>query len=294
MPNQPETSSLFVHSFIDDYGLTAAQFRVLAHLSRREGKDGAYPSVPSMARICRLNIKTVQSALKFLRESTIVRVTRRNGTSSLYHVSPFSEWAPPIHATPKRRSHSMPKTPPDPSTQNEPHKGSPLKGNPPEGDPESKHLGQAKSSILEGEREFQERWNAETALRPVQELSKTERGLLQTAMADSWFRNNWKEAISTIGQLPFCTGKTEQRFNATPYWFLKPGTVEDVLSGKYNPRPLPLMFLTKQRDILEKIVKDHPGQHAGGVPRALTAEYDRLVRQLEALTKQIVSYSTGA
>ena len=36
---------IFVHSLLDDFGLTPPQFRVYCHLARRAGKRGAFPAV---------------------------------------------------------------------------------------------------------------------------------------------------------------------------------------------------------------------------------------------------------
>ncbi len=58
---------MFVHSCLDDYGLTASEFRVYGHLVRRASKtDKAWPKVKNMAHVCRLHPNTVRRSLKRL------------------------------------------------------------------------------------------------------------------------------------------------------------------------------------------------------------------------------------
>jgi len=90
---------IFVHSHLDDYGLTPSQFRVYAHLSRRASKTGkAWPSIQSVARVCRLHPRTVRCALKILVWYRMVRAEPRRGGSTIYSMSPPSHWCPPLHA----------------------------------------------------------------------------------------------------------------------------------------------------------------------------------------------------
>ena len=127
-PPSPD-SFIFIHSSLDDYGLTPAQFRVLAHLARRQGRDRAFASVERMAQVCRLHPQTVRKALKFLEKSRLIRIQRRFGQTHLIHLRSGHEWAPP--ATPPSVSESTPATsiPGHPSASDA-AKGSPLEGNP--------------------------------------------------------------------------------------------------------------------------------------------------------------------
>lgn len=83
----------FIHSALDDYGLSMAQFRLFCHLSRR-GAD-CYESVPHMAKACRMNDDTAWEALKFLEARRLIGRTRRPGHSSLLNVNPVMLWLPP-------------------------------------------------------------------------------------------------------------------------------------------------------------------------------------------------------
>lgn len=80
---------LFVRSELDDAGLSAAAFRVLAHLSRRAGGDGrAFPSVPSIARVCCLNKQTVWRALMELESCRLLRRKANPGRPNYYFLTP--------------------------------------------------------------------------------------------------------------------------------------------------------------------------------------------------------------
>jgi hypothetical protein len=90
--DRSEINALFVHSEIDDYGLTTQEFRVYAHLARRAGKDGAYPSVDSMAAKCRINRDTAYECLKRLKFLNMIRATKRPGDTTIYTLTPRSQW----------------------------------------------------------------------------------------------------------------------------------------------------------------------------------------------------------
>lgn len=87
-----ETNVIFIHSALDDFGLTAAEFRVYAHLSRRAGKDGAYPGIDSMAQICCLSKPTVISAIRRLEEMGMLLVVRKDGERNRYQLTRPSKW----------------------------------------------------------------------------------------------------------------------------------------------------------------------------------------------------------
>lgn len=80
MSESPPRRLLFVHSAIDDAGLSAPAFRVLAHLVRRADKDGwARPGVRSIARVCKIDDTTVQRAIRELELAGLVFVDRGRG-----------------------------------------------------------------------------------------------------------------------------------------------------------------------------------------------------------------------
>jgi hypothetical protein len=85
---------IFIHSELDDYGLTLVEFRVYARLARRCGKAAAYESVPNMARAFGVKDRTVQRALKLLISARLIVAKPRPGFSTIYTLLPFSAWLP--------------------------------------------------------------------------------------------------------------------------------------------------------------------------------------------------------
>lgn len=85
---------IFIHSELDDYGLSLVEFRVYARLARRCGKAAAYESVPNMAHDFSVSDRTVQRALKLLISACLVSAKLRPGTSTVYTLLPRSDWLP--------------------------------------------------------------------------------------------------------------------------------------------------------------------------------------------------------
>ncbi|RYD29577.1 MAG: helix-turn-helix domain-containing protein [Verrucomicrobiaceae bacterium] len=78
---------MFVHSAVDDAGLSLKAFRVLGHLHRRAGKsEYAWPGVETMADATGLNGKTVKRALKELVAAGFIIREPRKGTSTAYRL----------------------------------------------------------------------------------------------------------------------------------------------------------------------------------------------------------------
>jgi len=80
-------NAIFVHSALDDAGLTPSEFRVVAHIARREGKFPCFEAVPNMAKKCNLHETTVRDCLKTLVEREILLTRKRPGRPSLYRVN---------------------------------------------------------------------------------------------------------------------------------------------------------------------------------------------------------------
>lgn len=90
-----EFNVVFVHSSIDDAGLSPAEFRIYCHLARRANGGEAWPSVVTMATTCRLNRTTVRAAVDRLVALNMVEVRERPGTSNVYVLTRASEWRIP-------------------------------------------------------------------------------------------------------------------------------------------------------------------------------------------------------
>jgi DNA-binding transcriptional ArsR family regulator len=87
-----DDSPIFIHSKLDDYGLSPIEFRVYARLARRAGSGQAFESVPSMARDFEVSGRTVQRSLRVLTECSLISETQRRGKSTLYTLNPFRLW----------------------------------------------------------------------------------------------------------------------------------------------------------------------------------------------------------
>jgi hypothetical protein len=89
--------TIFVHSELDEYGLTPIEFRVYGRLARRccGSERAAYQSVPNMARDFGVNDRTVQRTLKLLVMAGLISAKLRPGDTTIYTLQPRSAWLPP-------------------------------------------------------------------------------------------------------------------------------------------------------------------------------------------------------
>jgi len=69
-----ESNMIFIHSALDDAGLSGPAFRVYAHLARRtlNSRQDKWPSVDSMARVCQYERKTICRAVKGMIERGMI------------------------------------------------------------------------------------------------------------------------------------------------------------------------------------------------------------------------------
>lgn len=89
---------IFIHSSLDDAGLTPHQFRVLAHLTRRAGNGAAWSANETMAKVCRMDVKTITSCLADLERLRIISRKMRPGKTTIWTINPPSFWSltPPV------------------------------------------------------------------------------------------------------------------------------------------------------------------------------------------------------
>lgn len=138
------SGKLFIHSSIDDAGLTLAEFRVLCHIARREGSDGSFASYPSIAKTCRVNKDTVAKALASLcragwitreqrtGQTTIFRTSERIRKEGIGDESTYPKRGDTTH--PKRRDSRYPKTGDTHPSETEGYEGSTSEGSPQKGE----------------------------------------------------------------------------------------------------------------------------------------------------------------
>jgi len=87
-----ELLPIFVHSAVDDLGLSASEFRVYGHIARRDGPEGAWSRIADMARVCRLHPQTVRNSLQMLVSRGLLTCEVRPGRTSRYRLTRFSSW----------------------------------------------------------------------------------------------------------------------------------------------------------------------------------------------------------
>lgn len=137
--DRSEFNVVFVHSALDDLGLSPAQFRVYCHLARRantgSGIEGrAWPAVPEMARCCRLHEDTVRTALRWLAAHRLLTRERRPGATSVYRLTAASHWLRPDPSESDTPPSVSGDTPPNPMgdhpSEKEGDEGYPIEGDP--------------------------------------------------------------------------------------------------------------------------------------------------------------------
>ena len=92
--DRSEMDVIFVHSELDDRGLSAAEFRVYCHLARRAGKGTAFPGIRSMSEKCNLVTGTVVTAIKSLESCGMIIASRTAGQTTRYTLTAKSKWTP--------------------------------------------------------------------------------------------------------------------------------------------------------------------------------------------------------
>ena len=83
---------LFIHSDLDDAGLSLPAFRLLCHIARRLGKPGLFPGADSMAKVCRMDKKTIFRALQELEERGLIDRISRPGRTNEYSIRALGTW----------------------------------------------------------------------------------------------------------------------------------------------------------------------------------------------------------
>jgi hypothetical protein len=130
--DRSEMNVLFVHSDIDDFGLSPAEFRVYAHIARRAGQSSCWPGIDSIATTCRLHTETVVKAIKALEVNGLLEVIRKTGVSNVYRLTKRSQWKeqPPLaifdhpekrERTPRKSANATPRKSANESTSIEVH-----------------------------------------------------------------------------------------------------------------------------------------------------------------------------
>jgi hypothetical protein len=98
-PPPDDKKALFVRGELDDYGLNLYEFRVLAHVARRESPErGCDASQAKMAAVCGMSQRMVLEVLRVLCDAGILRKEKADGKrTNSYRVNPGSQWKQPSH-----------------------------------------------------------------------------------------------------------------------------------------------------------------------------------------------------
>jgi hypothetical protein len=84
---------IFIHSELDEYGLSPVEFRVYARIARRAGANGKHSeSIPNMAHEFEICPRTVQYALRLLTTCGLISRHVRPGRTDEYSLNPRSRW----------------------------------------------------------------------------------------------------------------------------------------------------------------------------------------------------------
>jgi DNA-binding MarR family transcriptional regulator len=100
-PPPDDKKPIFLRSELDDYGLDVYEFRVLAHIARRQGKGkddtpkGCFARQKTIAETCNMSPRRAQDALRVLCGAGLIERQQRDGTTNIYTIAPASQWKPP-------------------------------------------------------------------------------------------------------------------------------------------------------------------------------------------------------
>jgi hypothetical protein len=90
----------FIHSGIDDLGLTVYEFRIYCHLKRRANHGTAWPGHAAIAKVCRMSRRQVIYSLQELSNRGMITVERQEGRVNHYHLTRPSLWGDATSAPP--------------------------------------------------------------------------------------------------------------------------------------------------------------------------------------------------
>jgi hypothetical protein len=107
--------------------------------------------------------------------------------------------------------------------------------------PTNEHLGVSVSvSVIEDEVDKDEKpevvkeWNLIEGVTHCKSLTKSRRDSLNARLKETFFLENWKEALEKIKVSRFCNGINDRKWKADFDWFLRPDTIAKIIEGKYD------------------------------------------------------------
>jgi hypothetical protein len=88
---------------------------------------------------------------------------------------------------------------------------------------------------LPGVDEFTEAWK-NSGFPLFLRFNDKRRSAFRARCRDPFFVNNWKVALERMSKSRFCNGENDHSWVANVDFFLRPGTVTNIMEGKYDQR----------------------------------------------------------
>lgn len=91
----PTGNVLFLHSFLDEYGLDPYEFRAYSHIVRRSGGKEDVPffaKLSTTSKLLNMSVRKLQSCLKLLCALRLIRKESRPGRTDQYFVMSPKNW----------------------------------------------------------------------------------------------------------------------------------------------------------------------------------------------------------
>lgn len=83
---------VFIHSELDDFGLSPIEFRVYCRIARRAGRGECIESIANMAQGCKVSEASIKRALKLLHDHKLVIREPRPGYTTIYRLTDPHHW----------------------------------------------------------------------------------------------------------------------------------------------------------------------------------------------------------
>lgn len=274
---------IFIHSELDDLGLSLAQFRIYAHIARRASSGKAYPKVATIAQFCGVCENTVRTTIRELEGMGLIQVQRNKNLPSVITLQPVEKWKvrPSSGEGGKNCRGSSHEGCPSSGEGRLYSKGNPLEGNPGCDD----DLFKEKEQTLKAEvNPLLKKWREKGFPKIVAWEGPRERAF-RARWKEKGFRENWEQALDKLAASDWWR---ERGFDID--WFLKPGSWAKLIEGKYDNRKssAPSVPVFVQVKNLRQRIETHPANREyikfnhGHTP-AEKQEYLELKAQLKAL-----------
>jgi hypothetical protein len=229
-----------------DLSIDSTEKMVLMCLCDYANDEGTcWPSVTTISRKCSKSERTVQAALKWLRDHDFFTAEERSGTSSIYHLNPRRICTPANSAPVQKTTCTPANSAPHPRksrtlTTNEPIRTVRTSPNgdcaSPPGDAPELNLGDEPPAKPELKPEhFVEKWNmlARRLGKPlVRDLTPERRVKLKARIA-GYTLEDFREVLGNIERSPFLRGEKQWQ-GCTFDWVTKKANFQKVLEGNYN------------------------------------------------------------